>query len=69
MRKFPLGFLAGFLVTQNVSCFLCAESHREIRKLSLETRVNIEAPEFPALVTVSTLGNFLFPLGFLEGFL
>jgi hypothetical protein len=69
MRGVPLRFLHGFLSTQKVSCFLCAESQREIRKLSLKTRVNIETIGFPRQATVSTLGNFGFPLGFLEGFL
>ena len=69
MRGFPLSFLNGFLSTQKVSCFLCAESHREIRKLSRKTRVNIEATGFPRQETLSTPGNCGFPLGFLEGFI
>ncbi len=68
MRGFPLSFLQGFLSTQKVSCFLCAESHREIRKLSMKPRVNSGDTGFPTLATVSPLGNVGFPLGFLESF-
>jgi len=69
MRGFPMGFLQGFLSTQNVSYFMGAESHREIRKHSMEPRVNTGAAGFPPLETVSTLGNIFFPLVFLESFL
>jgi len=69
MRGFPMGFLAGFLSTQNVSYFMGAKSHTEIRKHSLKSRVNIGGKMFPTLYTVSTRGNILFPLSFLEGFL
>jgi len=69
MRGFPLGFLEGFLLAQNVSCFPCAESHREFRKLSMKTRINSVGTGFPALATCLPLGNFGFPLSFLEGFL
>ena len=62
MKRFPLGFLEGFLLVPKVSCFLCAEPQREIRKLSLKTRVNIGATWFPPQATVSTPGNFGFPL-------
>jgi hypothetical protein len=69
MRRFPVSFLEGFLSIQKVSCFLCAESYREIRKLSLKTRVNKGATGFPPQETVSTPGNFGFPVSFLAGFL
>ena len=69
MKGFPVGFLEGFLATQNVSCFAGAESHREIRKHSLETSANIGGTGFPPLTTSRPLGNILFPVGFLGGFL
>lgn len=65
MRMFPMGFL----VAQKVSYSLCPESHRVIRKHSIETPVNIEDTRFPALATSHPMGNFEFPMGFLEGFL
>lgn len=65
---FPLSFLEGFLLALNVSRSPCAESHREIRKHSMKTRVNSEGAGFPALATALPLGNFVFPLSFLEGF-
>lgn len=68
MRGFPLSFLEGFLLAQNVSCFPCAESRREFRKLSMKTSVNSGSTGFPALVTCLPLGNWEFPLSFLEGF-
>ena len=69
MRMFPMGFLKSFLVAQNVSCSLCSESRRKIGKHSIETLVNIDDAGFPALETSHPMGNFEFPLGFLEGFL
>ena len=68
MRGFHLSFPDGFRSSQNVSCFLCAESHREIRKQAMKTLVNIVETGFPALATVLPLGNMVFPLSFLEGF-
>lgn len=61
MKGFPLGFLKGFLLVQKVSCFLCAESYREIRKLLRKTRVNIEAAGFPPVETFprQETGSFL----------
>lgn len=69
MRKFPMGFLWGFLATQKVSYFACGNSHREIRKHSLEARVNIGATGFPPLETLQSPGNRKLPMGFLWGFL
>lgn len=68
MKWFPLSFLDGFLLAHKVSCFPCAESHREFRKLSMKPRVNREGTGFPTLATCLRLGNFGFPLSFLEGF-
>jgi hypothetical protein len=51
MSGFPVSFLEGFLLAQNVSCFPGAESHREIRKHSAKTRVNTGAIGFPTLAT------------------
>lgn len=67
MKGFPMGFLVGFLRAQNVSCFPCADSQRELRKHSTETRVNSGCTWFPTVETVSTRGNLKFPIGFLEG--
>jgi hypothetical protein len=48
MSGFPVGFRDSFLLAKKVSCFLCAESHREIRKHSMKTLVNSGAVGFPA---------------------
>ena len=68
MKGFPLSFLDSFLLAQNVSCFPCAESQGELRKHSMKTRINSGGTGFPALATTLPLGNFVFPLGFLESF-
>ena len=65
MRGVPAGFLESFLLAQNVSCFLCAESQREIRKHSTKTGVNSGGPGFPPLATFPGQET----LSFLEGFL
>ena len=69
MRGFPVGFLKSFLGTRKVSCFLGAESHKETRKLSLESLVNIGVSEFPPLETFPRQETFEFPTSFLQGFL
>jgi hypothetical protein len=68
MKGFPMSFPDGFLLAQNISCFPCTESHREFRKHSMESRANSGDAEFPTLATCLPLGNFGFPLSFLEGF-
>lgn len=68
MRRFPVSFLEGFLSTQNVSYSPCAESQRELRKHSTKTPVSSVDRGFPPLATCLPLGNFVFPLGFQEGF-
>ena len=68
MRRLPGSFQDSFLLAQNVSCFLCAESHGEFRKHSMETRVNSVDTGFPTLATCLPIGNVGFPLSFLEGF-
>jgi hypothetical protein len=68
MRGFPMSFLDGFLLVQNVSCFPCEESHGEFRKHSMKSRVNRGGSRFPTLATCLPLGNIEFPLNFLEGF-
>ena len=65
MRGFPDGFLKSFLLAQKVSCFLCAKSHREIRKHSAKTLVNSGGTGFPPLATFPSQET----LSFLEGFL
>lgn len=68
-RRFPMGFLEGFLSEQNVSCFLGAISHPEFRKLPEKPLDSIGRKRFPALETVFPIGNQKFPAGFLCGFL
>lgn len=51
MKGFPLSFQKSFLLAHSVSYFWCAESQREFRKLSVETRVNIGDEGFPVLAT------------------
>lgn len=66
---FPIGFLSGFLSAKEVSCFFGAKSHREFRKLFAKPLDSTGRQRFPAMETVSTLGNQMFPGGFLDGFL
>lgn len=68
-RKFPTGFLKGFLADRKVSCFLCTNSHPGNRKLSAQRRVSHRDLWFPRQETVSTPGNQKFPRSFLNGFL
>jgi len=68
-RRFPSGFLLGFLATRKVSCFLGASSCPGNRKLFAQPRVIIERKRFPDQETVSTPGNHKFPKSFLNGFL
>ena len=60
-----MGFLESFLLAQKVSCFPCAESHRELRKHSMESRVNSGGTGFPPLATFPSQET----LSFLESFL
>lgn len=69
IRRFPLGFLVGFLTIKKVSCFLCAISYRGNRKLLAQPRVSTGGYWFPGMDTVSTSGNRKFPRCFLFGFL
>lgn len=68
-RRFPGGFLLGFLATRKVSCFPCTVSCQGFRKLFTQTRIIIERKRFPRPETVSTPGNQEFPESFLKGFL
>lgn len=66
-RGFPMGFLKSFLSTHKVSYFMGAESHREFRKHSTESRVNSGAAGFPPLETFPSQETLSFLEGFLEG--
>ena len=67
MNRLPGGCLSGCLQVQKVAYSPCAESHRNLRQLSTKPRVNIGTARLHASATFPVLGNFVLPVGCLEG--
>ena len=65
MKRFPDGFLFGFLDRLKVSCFLCTISHKETRKLSAKSHANRRWKWFPRWEIFPEQETIGFHLGFL----